>query len=696
MSFASQISKVSTLSKALPAARLSLGLLALGMVSATGIAQSLDAHVAPAITRFGRNLGLESPSTKLTLTAWLNLHDRAAFDAKVKGLYTKGSPTYHQWLKDADVKAFSPTAAEVATVKAQLAAHNLKVTSVDPLNLSIRFEGKTSDIESALNTQISRYLVKGDLVHTSSSQPRFSGAAASLVHHVAGLNSMKLQPMLSHPTNPKTRKPFAGVPLAVAKAKSNGLVYASECFYAPSSVTLTGVNAYDGVTPVTSSFSGLTYGANPNNTAVGTLSPCGYSPAQVQKFYGLDVAYGLGYTGTGQTIVIIDSYLEPTAKPDLVAFSKLYHLPGITASNYAEYNPYGANTDGALYGVDEETDLDLQWAHATAPGANLALVQTFSEDEEDQQAGILWAVTQHLGNVISLSYGYPEFYTGPLALDIFSEVAEIAAAEGVSLHASSGDEGDDSVYGNGLQVDAPADSPYATAIGGTSIGTSPLDGSLYTTGWGNNIGFLSFDATDPYDPPFTEFYAGSGGGTSAYFAKPAYQSALWGSGRMVPDVSALADPFTGAEFVYTDPDSGGQYVGVIGGTSLAAPIFSGIWTLVNEYSGVSLGQAAPYIAAAPNFMINDVLPLVGPYNVTGTITDPMGTTAYSATDLSQPLFTTTQFVSTLWNIGGGEYLNLTFGTDTSLNVTQGWDNVTGYGTPNVGEALTVLGAGPKQ
>ena len=683
-------------SRIYPAARLSLGLLALGMASASGFAQSLDAHVAPAITRFGKNLGQESPATKLTLTVWLNMHNRAEFDAKVKGLYTQGSPTFHKWLTDADLKAYAPTAAEVAAVKAELKASNLSVTSVDPLNLSVRFEGRTSDIERALHTQINRYSVKGDVVHVSSSAPQLTGAAAGLVHHVAGLNSMKLKPMISHPMNPATGKPFAGIPLATAKSKANGLVYASECFYAPSSVTLSGVNANDGVTPVTSTFAGLTYGANPNNTATGTLAPCGYSPAEVHKFYGLDVAYGLGYTGAGQTIVIIDSYLQPTAKPDLVAFSNLNHLPAITTANYKEYNPYGADQPGVDYGTDEETDLDVQWAHATAPGANIALVQTFSEDEEDQQAGILWAVNQHLGNVISLSYGYPEFYTGELALDIFNEVAEIAASEGVSLHASSGDEGDDSVYGNGLDVDAPADSPYATAVGGTSIGTSPNTGAFYTTGWGNNIAFLSYDATDPYDPPPTEFYAGSGGGVSKYFDKPAYQSALPGTKRLIPDVSALADPFTGAEFVYTDPDSGEQYVGVIGGTSLAAPIFSGIWTLVNEYFGTSLGQAAPYIAAAPGVFINDVMPIVGPDNVTGSITDPNGTTAYSATDLSQPLFTTTQYVSTLWNIGGGEYLNLTFGTDTSLNVTQGWDNVTGYGTPNVGAALTAIGAALKQ
>ncbi len=681
-------------SRTFPAARLSLGLLALGLMTGTGIAQSLDAHIAPAIQRMGQNLGQESPATELTLTAWLNMHNRADFDARVKALYTPGSPTFHKWLTDADLKTYAPTAAEIETVKAELKAHNLVVTSVDALNMSIRFQGKTSDIESALRTQINRYSVKGTLVRTSSSAPQLAGAAGALVHHIAGLNSMPLSPMLTRPVNPLTGKPFAGVPLK--SGGPNGIYFASECFYAPVSVTLAGVSASDGVTPVTASYSGLSYGAAPSNTARGTLAPCGYSAAEVQKFYGLDVAYGLGYTGTGQTIVIIDSYVQTTALSDLQAFSSINHLPAITSANYTAYNPYGAINTGTQFGTAEETDLDLQWAHAAAPGAKLALVQTFSEDEEDQQAGILWAVENHLGNVISLSYGYPETFTGPLALDIFSQVAEVAASQGVSLHASSGDSGDDTVNGNGLDVDAPADSPYATAIGGTSIATSPVDGSVHTVGWGNNIAFLSFDAHDPYDPPVTEFYAGSGGGTSHYFDKPAFQSSLPGTKRLLPDVSALADPYTGAEFVYTDVATGGQYVGVIGGTSLAAPIFSGIWSLVNEYAGMPLGQAAPYIASAPGSIIEDVLPLVGPANTTGTITDPKGTTQYSAAALSQPLDTTTQFVSAIWNLGGGEFINVTFGTDTSLLVTQGWDNVTGFGTPNIGAALVELGATAKK
>jgi subtilase family serine protease len=672
-----------------------LGLSTLALLSEAGIAQTGTSATAPAILQFGQNLGQESPSTPLTLTVWLNLHNRADFDSRVEALYTEGSPTFHKWLSDDDLKAYAPTAAEVAAVQAELKAHNLTVQSVDPLNMSVRFEGKTSDVESAFHTQINRYSVKAAVVHTSSSVPALSGAAAGLVQHLAGLNSMPLKPLLKTAVNPKTGKAYPSV--ALSKAGPNGIIYASECFYGPTSVTLNGYNIYDG-SPVTASYRGLSYGANPNNTAPGSLPPCGYSAAQVQGFYGMNTAYGLGYTGTGQTIVILDSYLQPTALPDLKAFSTLNHLPAPTASTFKILNPYGANQDGAEYGTDIETDIDVQWAHAIAPGANITLVETFSEDEEDQQAGILYAATHHLGNVISLSYGYAEKYAGEYASGIFNQVVEVAASEGISFQASSGDSGDDSMDGAGLgtDVDAPADSPYATAVGGTSIATSPIDGSVTTIGWGNNIGLLSYDSSDIVDPPSTEFYGGSGGGVSSYFAKPAYQKALPGNKRLLPDVSALADPYTGAEIVSTDAYTGEQIVQVYGGTSLASPIFSGMLAVIDEAVGTSIGQAAPYLAKMPGSVIKDVVPVEGPDNVTGTITDSSGTTHYSSDALSQPLYTTTQFASTLWSVGGGEYINLTFGTDTSLMVTQGWDDVTGYGTPAIGALFLEAGVQPKQ
>ncbi len=675
---------------------LSTGLAAVGLLTASS-ALAADQHNAPAVAALGQSLGQESPSTPLTLTVWLNLHNRAELDERVQAIYTPGSPTFHKWLTTSDLKAYAPTPAEAAAVEAELKAHNLSVISVDPMNFSVRFTGKTSDVESAFHTEVNRYTLKGELTREASVAPELGGGAAGLVQHVSGLNLLKPKLNVMFPKNPRTGKAVQGIPMASQGAQ--GIYFSSQCFFNASSVSLSGVSATDGVTPVSATYSGLTYGANPNNTALGTLATCGYSAAQIQSFYGLDTAFGLGYTGAGQMIAIIDSYQEPTVQSDAAAYSKLNGLPALTSSNFQVYTPYGANELGSTYGVDVETDLDVELAHAAAPGAKLALVLGFSEDEEDIQSALLYAVTNKLGNVISVSYGYPEYFYGELASSIWNQIVEMGAAQGIDVNVSSGDSGDDTSDGGPATVEAPADSPYATAVGGTSIAYTAPGEPIFQTGWGNNLTSLAENMSGTelvFDPPATSFYGGSGGGVSAYFAKPAYQAALPGSGRHMPDVSALADPYTGAEFVYTDSTTGEQVVSVVGGTSLAAPLFSGIWTIADQYFGKPLGQAAPYVAETVGSFITDIVPFAGPQNVTGTLTDPSGKTTYSATELAQPLYTTTEFTSALWDVGGGTYANVTFGTDSSLTVTQGWDDVSGYGTPNIGTALLDLGARPKQ
>ncbi len=669
-------------------ARACCGLFALAAFAGAQTPKASPSHVAPAITALGKNLGAEEAATPLHATVWLNMHNRAALDARVKALYATGSPTYHKWMKAEDLKTYMPTAAEVKAAKTELESSGLTVQAVDPYNLSIRVQGTSANFERAFNTKISRYTVRNQVVHTTSSKPELGGAAAGLVAHVAGLNSLPAQPMFMRPTSPLTGKPFAGRPVTKT-GSTDGTFFASECFYQPSTVTGSGVSFNNHAVAVSASATGLTYGASPNNTAAGTLPPCGYSPKQVQGFYGMNAAYTKGYTGAGQTIVIVDAYTQDTAQADANIFNNIYGLPQFTSDNFQIYNPYGADMPGAAAGTDIETDLDVQWAHAMAPGANIALVESFSEDEEDIQAAILYAVTQNLGNTISLSYGEPEAYVGPLAVSIFDTIAELAAAEGISLHVSSGDQGDDTLYGIPADVNGWASSSYDTVIGGTSIGTSPVDGSLVTTGWGNNVNVLSrhIDPIYVYDTPAQDgyFYAGSGGGVSAYVSKPAYQSALPGTKRLMPDVSALADPFTGVEFV---SDVNGQaQISVVGGTSLSAPLFSGMWAIANEYFGGPLGQAAPFIAALPSSVIRDVVPFAGPANVTETLTESGGTRNFTANQLAAPLSGTTEYVSALWNAAPGEYIVLTFGTDSGLTVTPGWDNVTGYGTPDFTQAL---------
>jgi subtilase family serine protease len=211
---------------------------------------------------------------------------------------------------------------------------------------------------------------------------------------------------------------------------------------------------------------------------------------------------------------------------------------------------------------------------------------------------------------------------------------------------------------------------------------NPGGSGWITTGWGNNITYI--DSFGVADPPFGFFYAGAGGGESAFFSKPSWQKALPGSGRQVPDVSALADPFTGFAIIYTE--SGVQYAEAgIGGTSLASPIFTAIWAIADQYNGKPLGAAGPAVAALKPGQITDVLPTssLETSDVSGVIFDSSGSQFYSKTDLfAGLLYTQKDFLSAVWPVDSEDAIDISFGTDSSLTVTKGWDNVTGYGEPH--------------
>ncbi len=255
-------------------------------------------------------------------------------------------------------------------------------------------------------------------------------------------------------------------------------------------------------------------------------------------------------------------------------------------------------------------------------------------------------------------------------------------------------------------VGFPGSSPFATSIGGTSLFMNASRQVLFETGWGTNLARIANRASQgstPVDPPSHDpalglgFQFGAGGGTSLTFAKPDFQSSLPGTKRQVPDVGMLADPYTGVEFIQTivNPDGTTAFgVGVVGGTSLATPLFSGLMAIAAQKAGHGLGQAAQLLYGLGAPAIKDITPVGPATNVSGTIVDPAGTTFYSANSLAAPLFGTTSYVSAFYNSPfSTRWFVITFGTDTSLQTAAGWDDVTGVGVPD-GVAFVSAVAGP--
>jgi subtilase family serine protease len=258
----------------------------------------------------------------------------------------------------------------------------------------------------------------------------------------------------------------------------------------------------------------------------------------------------------------------------------------------------------------------------------------------------------------------------------------MAAAQGMDVNFATGDFGDNAAQVGFITVDFPASSPFATAIGGTSLALNPDNTIAFQTGWGNNLTRIAEVAPNnaPVNPPLQlGFQGGAGGGASLTFARPSFQSGLNvpGDSRLTPDVAMLADPFTGVEIIETI--DGQLSVGVIGGTSLATPMFSGIMAIAAQKAGHGLGQAAPLLYNLPAGAVSDVVAFSSPNNITGTI----NATPFTADQLAAPLVNTTSFYSAIYNSPfSTRWFVLTFGTDSSLVTGPGWDNVTGVGTPN--------------
>ncbi len=658
---------------------------------------TLPAHAqvtqrVPAFKAHADSVTPEATSKVMEATIWLKLHNQQALDATVAQLYQEGSPNYHHWLTPAQLAAYKPTAQDMAAVKQQIASTHLTVVATEPSNLYVRVRGTVAELQSVFNTRINRYVYQGKSITASESEGKLNGPAGNLMAHLGGLSGGQVEQFVKRPIDPKTRQPLPFVPLASAVHASgvpapgvhasavtpDGAFFAGKCFREPESHVFTTPGAK---LPV-ATYYGNRYGADIANTIPGTLPDCGYSPIELQTAYSLTSDYGQGLEGQGQTIVIIDVQGSPTLRKDLAAFNTYYHLPQMTTSTFQIRYPVGTFADPPS--PDMETTLDVEWAHAAAPKANIVLLLVPSLEYDQLQAAAAYALTNHLGNTISNSYGTPEAFTDAGDMNIWNSIAELAASSGVSMNFATGDSGDYAAATGIVTVSAPSNSPYVTAVGGTSVATFGNGNNhiSFQTGWGNNATQIAYAGDgSAIDPPLAlGFIYGGGGGESQYFAKPRWQKQLPGRGRQQPDVSAVADPFTGVEIVVTQ--YGQMTVGTIGGTSLACPFFSGIWAIANQKAGHPLGLAAPRLYSLPANAFFDVKAHTSPTNIAGTIFDQSGSAYYSAGNLVAPLENTRSFYSAIWDYGQGAFFDLSFGTDSSLTVGPGWDNVTGMGTPN--------------
>ncbi len=244
-------------------------------------------------------------------------------------------------------------------------------------------------------------------------------------------------------------------------------------------------------------------------------------------------------SGGSKAIAVVDAYNAPNAAKDLTTFSQQFGLPLPTSKSFQVV--YASGSKPAYdSGWELEESLDIEWAHAMAPNATIYLVEAASSSYADLFYAVKVAsalVAAAGGGEVTMSWGGGEF-PGETAYDSYLQTPNVV------YFASTGD---------GVYPGYPAVSPYVVSAGGTSVRRNPTTGS-----------FVSEGAWE---------YAGSG--PSEYELIPAYQDSIAGivgKHRGVPDISAVADPFTGV-WVY-DSNAGGWWI--VGGTSVSSPVLAGI------------------------------------------------------------------------------------------------------------------------
>jgi subtilase family serine protease len=647
----------------------------------------------PGFVQRAADNGATDPTTLISVTAWLKLHNENHLDQLVQQLYSKKSPNFHKWINQDQFNAsFSPTAQEVNAVQNFLSAHGLSVIASAEDNFFVKVQGTIGQIEQTFHVSIHNFTLNGATYRSNTSDPAGNDPGMGLIAGITGMDDYGFEPALVHPVEPDGT-PFPMTPLG---SGPNGVFFEGQCFRGVETHTFP-PNATPSTLP-RATYTGNRFGANITNNTLGHLPPCGYQPSELQTAYNMKPLYAQGLDGSGQTIVIVDAYGSATIAQDAELFSQIYGLPDITPANFEVVKAPGLvnNPHGVARTWDVETTLDVELAHALAPGANIALV--VATDRASLDEAIHYAVVHHLGNTISNSWSSIEGFGNPITLDRVNRILQMAAVQGIDVNFASGDRGDEFATVGFKSVDFPASSPFATGIGGTSLALNPDNTVAFQTGWGNNLTRIAngvLQGSTPSVPPLNDpklglgFQFGAGGGSSLTFGKPAFQSSLPGTARMVPDISMLADPFTGAEFIQTV--GGVPSVGVVGGTSLATPLFSAVMAIASQKAGHGLGQAAALVYALPSGAVTDIVPFGSPNNVTGTLKTSGGTTSFTADQLASPLDGTVTYYSALYNSPfSTRWFVITFGTDSSLATAVGWDNMTGVGTPNGQAFVTAI------
>jgi subtilase family serine protease len=583
---------------------------------------------APSWAKQGNFVGAADPAGTVVFRVYLGWSSDA--EALAKAVSDPKTSSYGHYVSAAEFRRrFAPSQAQVGAVQSWLRGQGFKIGYTPSNNHYVEAQGSVAQAQAAFSTQFGTYKVRGKTVRSPSGDVSIPNDLAGAVTGVLGLDDSADFVETYHVVD-RNAPPSAGFRNAPPLS--------------------------DYWAQLPSPYAYPTGFATPSTPTV-PWTVKGYTPTQIKGAYGIAGTLD----GAGQTVAIIDAYASPTILSDVNQWSRNRGLPTMNPGQLVQVVPPGIfnkpqNKQQDPQGWYGEETLDVEAVHGMAPAARIVYLGA-PNNRQDLDAAMNHVVDKQLAQIVTNSYGFatellPLGYVKPLN-DTFIQ----AAAEGIGIYFSSGDNGDETSRFGFATPDWPASSPWVTTVGGTSLGVSAGNTRALETGWGTST--YRCDSSSLVCTRIGWLY-GAGGGVSRIFPRPSYQSGLSVGGRAIPDVGALGDPQTGLLIGQTQtfPDGAKYDEFRIGGTSLSSPIFAGIMALADQAAGTPHGFANPlFYANAGSF-----------YDVLSVKTAVARRNYNNSVDASDG---TSDFLRTFDDYTGSP----------TQHTGPGWDNVTGLGTP---------------
>jgi hypothetical protein len=559
---------------------------------------TLEGNTHP-LARTLSDLGEASPDLQLHRMLLLLNHtpaQDAALTQLLEEQQEKESPSYHQWLTpDQFGQQFGASMQDVQTITSWLQSNGFQVTQVARGRNVIEFSGTAAQVQAAFHTSIHSYLGSDGPHWANASDPQIPAALAPAI---AGIESLNNFPRVAHNS-------FYGVySQSDRKLQSPRPSFTEGC------------------------------GTDQNGSP---LTCFAVSPFDFATIYNVLPLWTGGTDGTGQTIAVVGrSNVNPT---DISTFRSLFDLPAADA-NHLQVILNGP--DPGLTGDESEADIDVQWSGAVAKNAKIDFVVSQSTETSDGvDLSAFYIIDNNLAPILSESFGQCEQFLGAAGNTFYQNLWEQAAAQGISVFLSTGDNGAagcDSFQGStpepathGVAVSGLASTPFNAAVGGTDFNDATnaatfwnatndpttqasAKGYIPETTWNDSctnalfatVGFTTNAETNCNNAQLSGFVLteGGSGGASTVYPKPSWQT---GTGvpsdgkRDIPDVSLFAsNGFVGNFYVICEADITNGFCNLnnlagFGGTSVSTPAFAGIMALVNQTIGSRQGN--------PNFVL---------------------------------------------------------------------------------------------